>query len=84
MVTSQATEYLSFTTFRRLTMGKLVLRRLGVFPGSLGSYAGLDLKVPVVTIELPQAGNMPSKVDIRRIWEDLVAWLQQRFFVAPA
>lgn len=65
-------------------IGKLVLYRLGVFPGSLGSYAGLDLKVPVITVELPQAGIMPSKEDIRGMWEDLVAWLQQRFVVAPA
>ena len=60
-----------------------MLYGLGVFPGSLGSYAGLDLKVPVITVELPQAGIMPSKEDIRGMWEDLVAWLQQRFVLAP-
>lgn len=65
-------------------MGTLVLYQLGVFPGSLGGYAGLDLDVPVVTIELPQAGIMPTKKDIRDMWEDLVAWVQRRVVVPPA
>ncbi|CAN5175250.1 murein tripeptide amidase MpaA [soil metagenome] len=31
---------------------ELPLRRLGSRPGSLGSYAGMDLKIPIVTLEL--------------------------------
>ena len=64
-------------------MGTLVLYQLGVFPGSLGGYAGLDLDVPVVTIELPQAGIMPTQKNIRDMWEDLVAWLHRRVVVSP-
>ena len=33
--------------------GKLKLKRLGSLPGSLGSYAGNQLGIPVVTVELP-------------------------------
>jgi len=33
--------------------GGLELRRLGGRPGSLGSYAGKQLGIPVITVELP-------------------------------
>jgi protein MpaA len=33
--------------------GKLKLKRLGALPGSLGSYAGDQLGIPVITVELP-------------------------------
>ncbi len=33
--------------------GKLKLKKLGARPGSLGSYAGDQLGIPVVTVELP-------------------------------
>lgn len=56
-------------------LGDLQLSKLGVFPGSLGNYAGIDLTVPVVTIELPYAGIMPSPEQISMMWTDLVAWL---------
>jgi hypothetical protein len=56
-------------------LGDLKLSKLGVFPGSLGNYAGIDLDMPVVTIELPYAGILPSPDQISRMWTDLVAWL---------
>ena len=56
--------------------GSLHLRRLGVFPGSLGNYAGLDMKIPVVTVELESAGIMPSPAEINNMWLDLVQWLK--------
>ncbi|GEM_PF-804691 len=56
-------------------LGDLHLNRLGVYPGSLGHYAGVDLDKPVVTIELPYAGIMPSENQISKMWTDLVAWL---------
>ena len=65
-------------------IGALNLSRLGVYPGSLGNYAGLTLDVPVVTVELPFAGIMPSKKDIRAMWDDLVAWLQNQLSNRPA
>lgn len=37
----------------------LPVRKLGARPGSLGSYAGVTLGVPIVTVELPHdAGNL--------------------------
>jgi len=56
-------------------LGNLTLRHLGVFPGSLGNYGGVDLGIPVVTVELPHAGIMPTRNQLSRIWTDLVRWL---------
>jgi hypothetical protein len=56
-------------------IGHLTLRRLGVFPGSLGNYGGVDLQIPVVTVELPHAGIMPTPRQVSVMWTDLVAWL---------
>ncbi len=58
-------------------LGRLNLQRLGTFPGSLGRYAGIHKKIPVVTIELGSAGRMPSKEEISRIWMDLVQWMKK-------
>ena len=59
-------------------LGKLSLRQLGTYPGSLGNYAGKDLRLPVVTVELQSAGIMPPQAEIDRMWHDLVQWLQQQ------
>jgi len=56
-------------------LGRLYLNLLGTFPGSLGNYAGIQKNIPVVTIELPYAGIMPSTGEISNIWRDLVRWL---------
>jgi murein peptide amidase A len=56
-------------------IGELTLRKLGVYPGSLGNFGGLDLNIPVVTIELPYAGIMPTPEHISAMWTDLVSWL---------
>lgn len=56
-------------------LGRLYLNLLGTFPGSLGNYAGVQKNIPVVTIELPYAGIMPSPAEISNIWTDLVRWL---------
>ncbi|MGS2716885.1 M14 family zinc carboxypeptidase [Eionea flava] len=58
-------------------LGALKLWRLGTYPGSLGNYAGVDLGIPVVTIELASAGTMPSQYEISRMWTDLVRWLKR-------
>jgi len=55
--------------------GELHLNLLGTYPGSLGNYAGVHNEIPVVTIELPYAGIMPTKRETRNIWVDLVRWL---------
>jgi len=57
-------------------LGPLYLKLLGTYPGSLGNYAGLQQNIPVVTIELPYAGIMPSEKEVGRIWVDMVRWLR--------
>ncbi len=56
-------------------LGGLYLRRLGVYPGSLGNYAGIDLQMPIITVELKSAGIMPSRQEVDAMWLDLVRWL---------
>ena len=56
-------------------IGHLYRNLMGTYPGSLGNYAGIHLGVPVVTMELPHAGIMPSRSQISRLWTDLVRWL---------
>lgn len=56
-------------------LGRLYLNLLGTYPGSLGNYAGIQRKIPVVTIELPYAGIMPTNKEINSIWLDMVRWL---------
>lgn len=57
-------------------LGRLYLELLGTYPGSLGRYAGIQLKKPLVTIELPYAGIMPTPEEINDMWVDLVRWLR--------
>jgi hypothetical protein len=58
-------------------LGKLQLRLLGTYPGSLGNYAGVDLDIPVVTVELASAGIMPTDKEVSRMWVDIVKWLRK-------
>ena len=56
-------------------LGNLQLRRLGVYPGSLGNYAGVHKGVQVITIELASAGIMPDEKEVATMWTDLVRYL---------
>ena len=56
-------------------IGELHLHLLGVYPGSLGNYAGINLGIPVITVELPSAGIMPNNDQILKMWNDLLEWL---------
>ena len=56
-------------------LGSLYLRQLGVFPGSMGNYIGVDKKMPIVTVELKSAGIMPTRDEIDGMWTDLIRWL---------
>ena len=56
-------------------IGYLHKNLMGTYPGSLGNYAGIYLGVPVVTLELPHAGIMPTNRQIRHLWTDLIRWL---------
>ncbi|MDX8396229.1 MAG: M14 family murein peptide amidase A [Mariprofundaceae bacterium] len=57
-------------------VGHLHLKLVGTYPGSLGNSAGVQHQIPVVTVELPHAGIMPTKGQISRMWVDMVAWLR--------
>ncbi len=59
------------------SLGKLHLNLLGTYPGSLGNYAGINRNIPVITLELPHAWEMPSEQETTRIWEDIVSWLKE-------
>jgi len=56
-------------------IGYLYKNLMGTYPGSLGNYAGIYLGIPVITLELPHAGIMPSKKQVSALWTDLVRWL---------
>ena len=58
-------------------MGYLYLQLLGTYPGSLGNCAGVQHRIPVITMELPYAGIMPRRSEINRMWRDLVRWLRR-------
>lgn len=60
-----------------MRFGRLSLNRLGVYPGSLGNYAGLNLHIPVITIELPHATVMPAPRDQQAVWEDMLKWMKR-------
>ena len=41
------------------------IKKLGAKPGSLGSYVGLTLKKPIITVELPRNAD---KLSERELW----------------
>jgi protein MpaA len=65
------------------SLGKLHLNLLGTYPGSLGNYAGINRNIPVITLELPHAWEMPSEIESTRIWEDIVSWLRDNIDNRP-
>lgn len=58
-------------------LGRLYLDQVGVFPGSLGNYAGVQRGIPVVTVELPSALRTPIHAEIQKMWFDLRAWMDR-------
>lgn len=59
-------------------IGSLRLDTVGIYPGSLGNYAGMTRGIPVVTLELPAAQRATSIKEAQSMWNDLSAWLEQR------
>jgi len=59
-----------------LRFGRLHLNRVGVYPGSLGNFGGLKEGIPVVTLELPHALNMPTEKELAHVWRDMQEWLR--------
>jgi hypothetical protein len=67
--------------------GRLKLHRLGVYPGSLGNFGGLKAGIPVVTLELPHALEMPNEEELAQVWRDMQEWLKRNLVdrkTAPA
>jgi murein peptide amidase A len=58
-------------------LGRLYLDQVGVFPGSLGNYSGVQRGVPVVTVELPSALRTPTDGEMRKMWHDLLVWMDK-------
>ncbi len=56
-------------------IGYLYKNLMGTYPGSLGNFAGIHLGIPVITLELPHAGIMPTPKQVSHLWTDLVRWL---------
>lgn len=57
--------------------GRLQFNSVGVYPGSLGNYSGRYRNVPVITIELPNALTMPPDIEVQRIWQDMLIWINR-------
>ena len=57
--------------------GRLTLNPVGVYPGSLGNYSGKFRNVPVITIELPNAMAMPTDAEAKKIWTDMLDWINR-------
>lgn len=45
----------------------LPIRTLGAYPGSLGTYAGIERSIPVVTPELPDAIHLPGGTAVEQL-----------------
>jgi hypothetical protein len=58
-------------------LGDLALDPVGVYPGSLGNYGGLVRRLPVMTLELRDAGRV-SPAEFGAMWDDLQRWIAQR------
>lgn len=58
-------------------MGSLHLDQVGIYPGSLGNYGGVVRRVPVVTLELRNARQVPE-TEVAAMWKDLLRWVDQR------
>ena len=60
-------------------IGRLWLDPVGVYPGSLGNYGGLQKGVPVLTIELAHALKPPTEPEMQGMWRDMMGWIEQRW-----
>ncbi len=63
-------------------LGKLFLDRVGIFPGSLGNFGGVNRGVPVVTLELPNANRIPQETEVKQMWVDLLRWADERLVLS--
>ena len=61
-------------------LGRLYLDPVGIFPGSLGNYGGVQLGIPVVTVELPNAMRTPLDAEMGQMWLDLQRWISAKLW----
>lgn len=52
--------------YRMAQYCKLPLKKLGAMPGSLGSYAGMSLGKPIITLELPRTAD---RFNSEQLWQ---------------
>lgn len=65
-------------------IGTLQLKRIGTFPGSLGSYASKERNIPVVTLELSTSPHDLNQQNLHHMWHDIRAWLNRQLQEAHA
>ncbi len=59
---------------------KLPVKKLGAMPGSLGSYAGVTLGIPVITYELPEAVGQMNDDTIWHLYaEPIIAAIENGY-----
>lgn len=63
-------------TFTDEARSPLPVSKLGGFPGSLGTYAGIERNTPVITPELPSATTLPAP----KIVEELLIFILRSKF----
>lgn len=61
-------------------LGRLYLDQIGIYPGSLGNYAGVHRGIPVVTIELPHASRPSSAANPATFAASLLRWMSSKGF----
>lgn len=59
-------------------IGSLFLKQVGIYPGSLGNYAGVQQKIPTVTLELKHALDLPPPMEMHNMWHDLLVWMRKK------
>jgi murein peptide amidase A len=59
-------------------LGGLYLDPVGIYPGSLGNYGGVEKGVPVVTVELKNARRAPAAGEMKLMWNDLAKWIDNQ------
>jgi murein tripeptide amidase MpaA len=48
---------------------------IATYPGSFNQYAGTEINIPILTVELPYADIMPTNSEINAIWKNILKWL---------
>ncbi len=51
---------------------KLPLKKVGARPGSLGSYVGLELNMPIITVEMTKEDSKSSEAQLWRDYKDML------------